>query len=365
MGFNCGILGLPNVGKSTLFNALTSSQIADSQNYPFCTIEPNIGKVIVPDNRLSDISQISKSQKTIYNQLEFVDIAGLVKGASKGEGLGNKFLSNLGNVDALIHVVRCFEDSNITHVDNKIDPLNDIKTIETELLLSDLSKVENILNNLIKKNKGQKIDKILESTLGYIKKNLNDGKLINELNFDNEQKKIIEDYNFITYKPFLFVCNVDENSLQNGNDFSKIVEDYALEKKFENLLISASIESEISQINDMVEKKEFLKELGVTETSLSKLIKKGYKLLDLITFFTSGEKESKAWSIIKGTLAPEAGSKIHTDFQRGFIKAETISFEDFINYKGEFFCKEAGKVRQEGKDYLVQDGDIITFKFNV
>ena len=365
MGFNCGILGLPNVGKSTLFNALTSSQIADSQNYPFCTIEPNIGKVVVPDNRLSDISQISKSQKTIYNQLEFVDIAGLVKGASKGEGLGNKFLSNLGNVDALIHVVRCFEDSNITHVDNKIDPLNDIKTIETELLLSDLSKVENILNNLIKKNKGQKIDKILESTLGYIKKNLNDGKLINELNFDNEQKKIIEDYNFITYKPFLFVCNVDENSLQNGNDFSKIVEDYALEKKFENLLISASIESEISQINDMVEKKEFLKELGVTETSLSKLIKKGYKLLDLITFFTSGEKESKAWSIIKGTLAPEAGSKIHTDFQRGFIKAETISFEDFINYKGEFFCKEAGKVRQEGKDYLVQDGDIITFKFNV
>ena len=365
MGFNCGILGLPNVGKSTLFNALTSSQIADSQNYPFCTIEPNIGKVVVPDNRLSDISQISKSQKTIYNQLEFVDIAGLVKGASKGEGLGNKFLSNLGNVDALIHVVRCFEDSNITHVDNKIDPLNDIKTIETELLLSDLSKVENILNNLIKKNKGQKIDKILESTLEYIKKNLNDGKLINELNFDNEQKKIIEDYNFITYKPFLFVCNVDENSLQNGNDFSKIVEDYALEKKFENLLISASIESEISQINDMVEKKEFLKELGVTETSLSKLIKKGYKLLDLITFFTSGEKESKAWSIIKGTLAPEAGSKIHTDFQRGFIKAETISFEDFINYKGEFFCKEAGKVRQEGKDYLVQDGDIITFKFNV
>ncbi len=365
MGFNCGILGLPNVGKSTLFNALTSSQIADSQNYPFCTIEPNIGKVVVPDNRLSDISQISKSQKTIYNQLEFVDIAGLVKGASRGEGLGNKFLSNLGNVDALIHVVRCFEDSNITHVDNKIDPLNDIKTIETELLLSDLSKVENILNNLIKKNKGQKIDKILESTLGYIKKNLNDGKLINELNFDNEQKKIIEDYNFITYKPFLFVCNVDENSLQNGNDFSKIVEDYALEKKFENLLISASIESEISQIDDMVEKKEFLKELGVTETSLSKLIKKGYKLLDLITFFTSGEKESKAWSIIKGTLAPEAGSKIHTDFQRGFIKAETISFEDFINYKGEFFCKEAGKVRQEGKDYLVQDGDIITFKFNV
>ena len=365
MSFNCGIVGLPNVGKSTLFNALTSTQAAESQNYPFCTIEPNIGKVIVPDERLKKISKISNSKKIIFNQLEFVDIAGLVKGANKGEGLGNKFLSNLNNVDALIHMVRCFEDENITHVNNNIDPINDIITIETELLLTDLAKIENIISNLISKNKGVKIDPNIMDTLTVIKNKLSEGKPLNQVEFDIDQRPILREYNFLTQKPILFVLNIDEKSIKNGNHLTKKVIEYATKRKSEYLSISASIESEISLIADATEKNDFLKSLEINESSLSKLIKKGYKLLDLITFFTSGPEESRAWSIKKGSKAPQAGSKIHTDFQKGFIKAETISYEDFRENNGELGCRETGKIRQEGKEYIVKDGDIITFRFNV
>ena len=365
MGFNCGILGLPNVGKSTLFNALTSTQSAEAQNYPFCTIEPNIGRVNVPDERLIEISKISNSEKTIFNQLEFVDIAGLVKGANKGEGLGNKFLANLNEVDAIVHVVRCFDDKNITHVNSKLDVLSDIKIIETELLLSDLSKIENIINNFINKNKGKKIDENFFILLNKVKKSLENGTLLNEVKFSNDEKKLLSPYNFITLKPYSFVCNVDEDSIISGNEYSNDVKIYSEKKKIDNILVSASIESEISQIDSVKEKNEYLNSIGLSSNSLARLIKNGYSLLNLITFFTSGSKESRAWSCVNGSLAPEAAGKIHTDFEKGFIKAETIGVEDFLKYGGEQSCKEAGKIRQEGKEYLVKDGDIMNFKFNV
>ena len=365
MGFNCGILGLPNVGKSTLFNALTSTQIAESKNYPFCTIEPNIGKVMVKDERLDRISEISKSQKKIYNQLEFVDIAGLVKGASKGEGLGNKFLGNLNNVDAIIHIVRCFEDTNITHVNSSIDPINDIEIIETELLLSDLNKVNNARENLLKKSKGNSQEKIKIEILNGVKENLSQGKMLRDIEFNADEKKIIKEFSFLTLKPFIYVCNLDENSIETGNKFSKTVIEYAKNREIDYLKVSASIESQISQIENYDERIEYFNSINIRESSLDKLIKKGYKLLDLITFFTSGPKESRAWSVKEKSSAPEAAAKIHTDFQKGFIRAETISYKDFIEFNGESGAKEAGRVRQEGKDYLVEDGDIITFRFNV
>ena len=365
MGFNCGILELPNIGKSTLFNALTSTQQAESKNYPFCTIEPNVGKVAVKDLRLDNLSKISNSQNKIYNQLEFVDIAGLVKGASKGEGLGNKFLGNLSNVDAIIHLVRCFEDNDITHVNNKISPIEDIKVIKTELLLSDLEKVERMIDGYLKKNKGKKVDQNFITTLENSRDTLENGILLRNSSFSESQEEVIKTINLLSYKPIIYVCNVDEDSLINGNQHSKQVETYSNEKNLDCMKISAKIESEISSFKLESEKTEFLESLGLRETSLSRLISKGYEILDLITFFTSGPKESKAWSIKKGSLAPDAGAKIHTDFKKGFIRAEVISYADFINYKGESNCKENGKLRLEGKDYKISDGDVVTFRFNV
>lgn len=365
MGFNCGIIGLPNVGKSTLFNALTSTQSAESANYPFCTIEPNIGKVAIKDKRLKEISEISKSSNTVYSQLEFVDIAGLVRGASHGEGLGNKFLSNLNSVDALIHVVRCFNNENITHVENEINPLKDIEIIETELILSDLKKVENIKENLVKNRRGRKIDENMMSLINKIMGVLSEGETIHTLNLGQEEKKIISSFNFITLKPQLFVGNIDENSIEESNNMIRNVEKISKIKKKNCLFICASIESEIAQLKNEKEKTEFLKTMNIEHSSLTKLILAGYSLLNLITFFTSGSKESRAWSCELGTKVPSAGGKIHTDFEKGFIKAETISFEDFIKYGGESNCKENGRVRLEGRNYVVNDGDVITFKFNV
>ena len=365
MGFNCGILGLPNIGKSTLFNALTSTQQAESKNYPFCTIEPNIGKVSVKDLRLDNLSKISNSQNKIYNQLEFVDIAGLVKGASKGEGLGNKFLGNLSNVDAIIHLVRCFEDDDITHVNNTVSPIEDIKVIETELLLSDLEKVDRIIENYQKKNKGKKVDQNFLETLEKSRNFLENGYSLRNLSYSESQEEVIKTFSLLTYKPIIYVCNVDENSLIDGNQFSKLVEAYSNERNLGCMKISAKIESEISDFKLESEKKEFLESIGLQETSLSKLISKGYEILDLITFFTSGPKESRAWSIKKGTLVPDAGAKIHTDFKTGFIKAEVISYEDFVKFGGEAKCKENGRLKLEGKEYIVNDGDVITFRFNI
>ena len=365
MGFNCGILGLPNIGKSTLFNALTSTQQAESKNYPFCTIEPNVGKVAVKELRLDNLSKISNSQNKIYNQLEFVDIAGLVKGASKGEGLGNKFLGNLSNVDAIIHLVRCFEDNDITHVNNKVSPIEDIKVIETELLLSDLEKVERMIDGYLKKNKGKKVDQNFITTLEKSRDTLENGILLRNSSFSESQEEVMKTINLLSYKPIIYVCNVDEDSLINGNQHSKQVEIYSNEKNLDCMKISAKIESEISSFKLESEKTEFLESLGLRETSLSRLISKGYEILDLITFFTSGPKESRAWSIKKGTFAPDAGAKIHTDFKTGFIKAEVISYEDFVKFNGEAKCKENGRLKLEGKEYIVNDGDVITFRFNV
>ena len=366
MGFKCGIVGLPNVGKSTLFNALTQSNKAEAANYPFATIEPNVGRVAVPDERLDILSSIAKSEKIIPSFMDFVDIAGLVKGASKGEGLGNKFLGHIREVDAIAHVVRCFEDNNITHVSSNIDPINDIETINLELQLADLESLNNKKSGLEKKLKTN--DKEAKYQFEVTEKILNDlseGNYIDLSNYNDTEKNFIYQLNLISIKPTMYVCNIDEESIHKGNLFSDKVFEYASRKNGTAVLVSASIEAQIAELDSQKEKNEFLKELSLDETTLNKVIKSGYNLLNLINYFTCGPKETRSWTINRNTLAPQAAGKIHTDFEKGFIRAETISYDDYVKYIGDSGSREAGKLRQEGKDYIVNDGDIMNFLFNV
>ncbi|MBT3557655.1 MAG: redox-regulated ATPase YchF [Rhodospirillales bacterium] len=366
MGFNCGIVGLPNVGKSTLFNALTATAAAEAANFPFCTIEPNTGRVSVPDNRMDEISAISKSAKLIPTQLEFVDIAGLVRGASKGEGLGNQFLANIREVDAIVHVLRCFVDENVTHVEGGVDPVRDAETVETELMLADLESLEKRITPLEKRIRGGDKDASMQmSLLERALEKLRDGKPARTVEVTDDERKSFQMLQLLTAKPVLYACNVDEGSASDGNEFSAQVEAMAAEQGAQAVVISAQIEEEISQLADEEERAEFLETMGLSETGLARVIHAGYALLDLITFFTSGPKETRAWTIKRGAKAPQAAGVIHTDFERGFIRAETISHDDFVALGGEQGAKDAGKMRQEGKEYVTRDGDIMLFRFNV
>lgn len=367
MGFNCGIVGLPNVGKSTLFNALTSTMAAQAANYPFCTIEPNVGRVAVPDPRLKILSELADSKQTIYTQLEFVDIAGLVKGASRGEGLGNQFLASIREVDAIVHVLRCFEDGDITHVEGSIDPVRDAETIETELMLADLDSLERRSVPFEKKARaGEKEGKEMVAVMQPVLDALRDGKPARTVRFDDEeQQKLYKQLFLLTSKPVLYVCNVDESSAATGNEFSKRVFEMAEKQGNQAVVISAAIESEVALLEDPAEQKEFLETLGLEETGLNRVIAAGYKLLKLKTFFTVGPKESRAWTIRDGMTAPQAAGVIHSDFEKGFIRAEVISYDDFIACKSEAKARELGKLRAEGKTYVMQDGDICHFLFNV
>lgn len=368
MGFNCGIVGLPNVGKSTLFNALTSTQSAEAANFPFCTIEPNIGRVGVPDPRLEKIAAIAKSAQVIPTQLEFVDIAGLVRGASKGEGLGNQFLANIRETDAVVMVLRCFEDDNITHVEGSVDPLRDAETIETELMLADLESIEKRLSNLVKKARGNDAEsKAQIALLEPIKKLLEDGTPARAhlLELDAEETRVFKQLALLTGKPMLYVANVDEESAAEGNALAAKVEAFAKEQGTMAVVISANIEAEIAQLETDEEKAEYLDSLGLTEPGLNRLIRAGYDLLGLQTYFTAGPKEARAWTVRTGAKGPEAAGVIHSDFERGYIRAEAIAYDDYIALNGESGARDAGKLRQEGKEYLVQDGDVLHFKFNV
>jgi hypothetical protein len=365
MGFSCGIVGLPNVGKSTLFNALTETMAAESANYPFCTIEPNTGRVNVPDKRLPELSKIAGSRQIIPTQMEFVDIAGLVKGASKGEGLGNQFLANIRETDAILHVLRCFDGAEITHVNENIDPCGDIEIVETELMLADLESLEKRIDPLKKKIKGN--DKSAVQQLALIERvleTLHDGKPARDVDVIEEDSQVFKMLNLLTSKPVLYVCNVTEDHAVTGNTYTKLVENYAGTHGADSIIISAKIESEVSQLTNIEERNEFLRVLGIEEAGLSRLIRAGYQLLNLRTYFTAGPKETRAWTIKVNTRAPQAAGVIHTDFERGFICAETIAFDDYITHRGELNCKESGKMRQEGRDYCVQDGDVILFRFN-
>ncbi|MGN6358037.1 MAG: redox-regulated ATPase YchF [Novosphingobium sp.] len=366
MGFRCGIVGLPNVGKSTLFNALTETQAAQAANYPFCTIEPNVGQVGVPDPRLDKLAEIAGSQKIIPTQLGFVDIAGLVRGASKGEGLGNQFLGNIREVDAVVHVLRCFENDDIQHVDNKIDPISDAETVETELMLSDLESLEKRVPAAQKKAaQGDKEAKVTASVLGQALDLLREGKPARLTQpRDDDEARVFAQAQLLTAKPVLYVCNVEEESAATGNAFSAKVFEKAKAEGAEAVIVSAAIEAELVGM-EPEERMVFLEELGLKETGLARIIRAGYDLLHLLTFFTVGPKEARAWTVHQGAKAPEAAGEIHSDMQRGFIRAETIAYADYIALKGEAGAKEAGKLRQEGKEYVVQDGDCMHFKFNV
>ena len=366
MGFNCGIVGLPNVGKSTLFNALTEPAAAEAANYPFCTIEPNTGRVAVPDPRLDALASLAGSATVIPTQLEFVDIAGLVRGASKGEGLGNQFLANIREVDAIAHVLRCFDDSEITHVDGSVDPLRDAATVETELMLADIDSLERRMAALVKKTRGGDAD--AKRDLAMMEKlfaGLSDGVPARRVaGLSDDETRRLPQMQLLSAKPVLYVCNVAESDAATGNDHSQAVAAYAEKDGAAHVVVSAAIEAEITQL-DADDKAEFLAELGLDEAGLARLIRAGYGLLDLLTFFTAGPKEARAWTVAAGSSAPEAAGAIHTDFQRGFIRAETISFDDYIACEGESGARDAGKLRIEGADYKVVDGDVFHFRFNV
>lgn len=365
MGFNCGIVGLPNVGKSTLFNALTATQAAQAANYPFCTIEPNVGRVAVPDLRLEKLASIEGSQKVIPTQLEFVDIAGLVKGASKGEGLGNQFLGNIRATDAILHVLRCFEDGDITHVEGTVDPVRDAEIISTELMISDLESLEKQMESWRKKAKqGDKEAIARVPVMEKCIKVLSDGKPARVAGIAADERAVFDGLQLLTAKPVLYICNVEEAAAATGNEFSKRVAEMAAKEGAQHVVISAAIEAEVAQL-PAEDQKEFLAGMGLEEPGLNKVIRAGYLLLGLLTFFTVGPKEARAWTVYKGAKAPQAAGAIHTDFERGFIRAETIAYDDFVTLGGESAAREAGKLRQEGKEYLVADGDVFHFKFNV
>jgi GTP-binding protein YchF len=366
MGFKCGIVGLPNVGKSTLFNALTRTAAAQAANYPFCTIEPNTGEVAVPDPRLQKIAVIGKSKEIIPTRISFVDIAGLVRGASKGEGLGNQFLANIREVDAIVHVLRCFEDDDITHVEGRIDPVADAETVETELMLADLESLERRIVQFRKRASGKDKEAVtvlpmMEAALELLQAGKPTRILLNRI--APEDLRILQGLNLLTSHPVLYVCNVAEADAATGNEYSKAVEKMAAAQGARTVVISAAIEAEVAQLSDE-EEMEFLATLGLDEPGLNKVIRAGYELLQLITYFTVGPKETRAWTVHKGAKAPQAAGVIHTDFERGFIRAQTIAYNDFVTLGGEVAAKEAGKARDEGKEYVVQDGDIMLFKFN-